>query len=71
MGERLLYRSENDQRKVGNSKHQASVPKCVEISQVPGPRGRVLRGGEDGKNQAAILLRSKHHLYSDPLENIK
>jgi hypothetical protein len=33
MGERRLRRDEDDQREGGNGRHEASVPRCVEIAQ--------------------------------------
>jgi len=42
MGERLLFRRQDDQRKIGNSGHEASVPRCIAISQVPDSRRRFL-----------------------------
>ena len=49
--ERLVCRRQDDQRKIGNGEHEARVPRCVEISQVPDPRRRFLRVVADGKGK--------------------
>jgi len=38
MGKRLVYRHEDDQREVRNSRHEACIPRSAEISQVPDSR---------------------------------
>jgi hypothetical protein len=56
MGKGCLWRSEDDQREVGNSGDTASVPRCHEIPQVLGSCGRILRMGANWQNQAALLF---------------
>ena len=51
--------AQHDQREVGNGGHEARVPRCAEIPQVPDPCGRLLRVGANGESQAAVLLRSQ------------
>ena len=43
MGERPVRSRQDDQREVGDGRREACVPRRVEIPQVPGSRGRVLR----------------------------
>jgi putative SOS response-associated peptidase YedK len=47
VGERSVCRGKNDQCKIGDRKHETCLLRCVEISQVPDPCGRLLRMAED------------------------
>jgi putative SOS response-associated peptidase YedK len=48
VGERLIGCGENDQREIGNGGHEAGVPRCVEIPQVPDSCRRLLLGERTG-----------------------
>ena len=45
MVERFFCRCQDDQRKIGNGGHEARIPRCVEIPQVPDSGGRVSTSG--------------------------
>jgi putative SOS response-associated peptidase YedK len=59
VGKRLVCCGKDDQCKIRNSEHEACIPGCTEISQVPDSRGRVLRVEENREIEAAILFRSQ------------
>ena len=59
MGERCLRRSEDDQRKVGDSEDETRILRCNDVPQVPDPRRRLLRVDANGKNKAAVLFRDQ------------
>jgi hypothetical protein len=56
VGEGFHWRCEDDQRKVGNSGHEARIPRCLEIPEMPDSRRRFLRVAEDRESEAAVLL---------------
>src|ERR1022692_703073 len=56
MGKGLVRSCPNDQCEIGNSGNEACVQRCVEIPQVPDPRRRLLRVGENRESQATLLL---------------
>ena len=59
VGEGLLCRCPDDQRKVGNGSREACIPRCVEVSQVSGPGGRILRvAADEGRRSNRTALKS-------------
>ena len=54
--ERPVYRDKHDQREIGDGRYETSVPRCVEISEMPDPSRCVLRVEAHGEVEAALLL---------------
>jgi hypothetical protein len=51
VGEGLVGRCQHDQRTGRDGEHEARVPRCREIPQVPDPRRRLLRVDANGKTK--------------------